>query len=209
MSIINKLASSLGRRDEEPNILLANAIAAEKNTEAVNELFECLKQKNKDIQNDCIKVLYEIAAMDASMIQGYTAELVSLLESKNNRLQWGAMTALNAITVAYSAQVYAHLSAIIRAADNGSVITNDQFTGILVKLCAIKKYGSDTFHLLNEQLLSCPLNQLPMYAEMAVPIITGDRRTAFLEILTARLPEFEKESKRKRVEKVIKRFKVR
>jgi hypothetical protein len=42
-----------------------------------------------------------------------------------------------------------------------------------------------------------------MYAEQAVPVITTKRKAAFIKTLTARLDDIEKESKRKRVEKVI------
>jgi hypothetical protein len=205
MTIINKLASSLGRRDEVPNIMLAQTIAAAKDTAAVTELVECLSQKNKDIQNDSIKVLYEAAAIDPGLLKEHAGMMALLLSSKNNRLQWGAMTVLNAITEKYPRLVYSFLPEIIRAAGTGSVITNDQFTGILVKLCATKEYGNEAFHLLNEQLLRSPLNQLPMYAEMAVPVITGKHKATFINSLTVRLTEFEKESKKKRVEKVIKR----
>jgi len=64
MSILNKLASAFGRRDETPNIDLAKQIAAKKNTSAIAELVDNLSNKNKDIQNDCIKVLYEIGEIN-------------------------------------------------------------------------------------------------------------------------------------------------
>lgn len=60
MSIIDQLASSLGRRDEVPNQELAEKIAAAKDKKAVKDLVDNLANKNKDIQSDCIKVLYEI-----------------------------------------------------------------------------------------------------------------------------------------------------
>ena len=44
-----------------------------------------------------------------------------------------------------------------------------------------------------------------MYAELALPIITDPNKKKFSEILQSRLNEVEKESKRKRLEKVIKK----
>ena len=98
MSVINKLASSLNRRDEVPNKELAKQISNKNDTNAVKELIDNLSSKNRDIQNDCIKVLYEIGELKPVMIAGYAKEFVALLDNKNNRLQWGAMTALHTIT---------------------------------------------------------------------------------------------------------------
>ncbi len=57
MSVLEKLATALGRRDEVPNQELARDIVRERNAAAVQELVENLANKNKGIQNDCIKTL--------------------------------------------------------------------------------------------------------------------------------------------------------
>jgi hypothetical protein len=205
MSVIGKLASSLNRRDEVPNQELAKQIAAKKDKNAVQELVDNLSNKSKDIQNDCIKVLYEIGAINPSLIAPYAKTFVVLLDHKNNRLQWGAMTALSTITPEDPKAIYASLSKIIAAADKGSVITKDYAVNILISLCAIKQYADNAFALLNEQLLSSPTNQLPMYAEKAMPIINDKNKKIFIQTLTSRLDDIEKDTKRKRVEKVIKK----
>src|SRR6476661_5896203 len=106
MSILNKLASALGRRDETPNTALAKQVAAKKDKVAIQELVDNLSNKSKDIQNDCIKVLYEIGEIDPSLIAQYINEFVSLLSHKNNRLQWGAMTALSTIVLEKPKEIY-------------------------------------------------------------------------------------------------------
>ncbi|WP_317899950.1 hypothetical protein [Aurantibacillus circumpalustris] len=205
MSVMNKLASSLGRRDEVPNQELANKIIASKNSQSVKELIENLNNKNKNIQNDCIKVLYEIGSKEPMLIADFSEVFVNLLNHKNNRLQWGAMTALNTITEIKPEKIHASLSKIILAADRGSVITNDQCVAILIKLCGKKKFENSAFTLLIERLIKCPTNQLPMYAENALKIIAKKKETIFISTITKRIPEIEKESKRKRIEKVIKK----
>ncbi len=206
MSIIEKLASSLGRRDELPNQELAKSVVSTKNKKAVKELVENLHNKDKAIQSDCIKVLYEIGTLKPELLADYTNELVALLENKNNRLQWGAMTALNAVTNENPKIIYSALSKIIAVADKGSVITNDHCVAILIKLCAIKEYAANAFSLLNERLLKSPTNQLPMYAENALPIINDKNKKIFIKTLTSRLGEIEKDTKRIRVEKVLKKL---
>src|ERR1044072_3341382 len=98
MSVINKLASSHGRRDEVPNQELAAEIAGNNDKEAVQELVDNLSNKSKDVQSDCIKVLYEVGALKPTLIASHVNNFVELLTNKNNRLQWGAMTALHVIT---------------------------------------------------------------------------------------------------------------
>jgi hypothetical protein len=165
-----------------------------------------LHHKNKDIQSDSIKVIYEVAEKIPELVAKHSKELVALLENKNNRLQWGAMTALDAIAGEDPKTVYASLAKIIAVADQGSVITNDHCVGILIKLCKVKTYRKDAFDLLVERLLKSPVNQLPMYVENALPIIDAETKAAFINVLSGRLGDIEKDSKRKRVEKVIQKL---
>lgn len=206
MSIISKLASALDRRDEVPNKELAKQIATKKDKKSVQELINNLNNKSKDIQNDCIKVLYEIGEINPALVVSYTKEFIALLDHKNNRLQWGAMTAINTITLENPKLVFASISKIVAAADKGSVITKDYAVNILIKLCSVKQFADNAFALLNEQLLQSPTNQLPMYAEKAIPIINDSNKKIFIKTLTSRLDDIEKDTKRKRVEKVIKKF---
>lgn len=206
MSVLHKLASTLGRRDEVPNQELARAIASSNDAKAVTELVEHLANKKKDIQSDCIKVLYEVGVQKPALIAPHIAVFAGLLDSKNNRLVWGAMIALNASATAGLHGVYAFLPKIIAVADAGSVIARDHAVNILIKLMGDKKYMDDCFALLVEQLAKCPTNQLPMYAENAAPTITDQNKHLFVKTLSGRLGEIEKESKRARVEKVIRKL---
>jgi hypothetical protein len=206
MTVLDKLASALQRRDEVPNTELAKLVAGKNDRNAVKELVENLNNKSKAIQSGCIKVLYEIGEIKPELISKYTKEFVALLDSKNNRLQWGAMTALHTITHENPEGVYASLAKIVAAADSGSVITKDHAVNILITLCSVKQYAGHAFPLLMEQLLHSPVNQLPMYAERASPVINDKNKKDFIRILSSRLNDFEKEIQRKRVEKVLKKF---
>ena len=206
MSIIKKLASSLNRKDEVPNQELAKEIIHSKNKNAIKELVENLSSK-KEIQNDCIKVLYEIGEQEPKLIADYVNVFVEKLNSKNNRLQWGAMIALGTITNERSKEIYGMLPTILDAADKGSVITKDHAVNVLIKLCLSEEYSDDSFTFLIEQLLKSSTNQLPMYAERAIPVILNEKRKKlFTQTLLTRLDDVEKESKRKRIEKVLRKI---
>ena len=206
MSIISKLASSLNRKDEVPNQELARQIIKSNDKEAIKELVENLSNKNAQIQSDCIKVLYEIGEHEPALIAGYDDEFLALLENKNNRLVWGAMTALDCITSINPKGIYKNLTKILTAAGKGSVITKDHGVNILIKLAADKNFTNHSLTLLLDQLKICATNQLPMYAENATSVITDKYKKDFIKVLTSRLGDIEKESKRKRVQKVIKKL---
>ncbi len=206
MTIIPQLAHSMGRRDEVPNQELAMNIARQNNQTAVKELVENLQHKSKDIQHDCIKVLYEIGLSRPAMIIAYLPVFLSLLQSKNNRMQWGAMIAIDHLTRHYPAAVYQALPQILETADKGSVITRDHAVFILIKLLPVKKYAADVFALLADQLRNCPANQLPMYAERAVPVVDKNHYATFRSIMLGRLAEMPTESKKKRLQKLAGKF---
>ena len=204
MSVIGKLACSLNRRDEVPNQELAKELADKNDTHSIQELVENLSNKNKNIQSDCIKVLYEIALLKPQLVAIHIKEFISLLDNKNNRIVWGAMTAIDHITLQKPKEVYTALPKIIEAADKGSVISRDHCVEILIKLSSIKQHAENTFSLLLEQLKTCPVNQLPMYAENAIGVINETNKMIFIKTLQSRLKEVEKETQQKRIEKVIK-----
>ncbi|MEI8134633.1 MAG: hypothetical protein WCH46_06085 [bacterium] len=203
MSIVGELASALGKRDEKPNQELAKRIVAKSDSRAIAQLIALLDDENKAIQSDSIKVLYEIGESKPALIAEYAANFVILLNSKNNRLQWGAMTALDTITGLNPKPILLALPRILQITDEGSVITRDHAVGILIKLCLDDPKFEKGFEHLIKQLATAPTNQLPMYAERMLPIVTEKRKAKFMQTLQLRLPKVEQESKRKRIEKVI------
>jgi len=126
MSILDKLASALDQRDEKPNIELAETIVKNNDKQAIKELVENLQHKNKKIQADCIKTLYEIGEHKPALIGNYYEEFLNLLENKNPRMVWGTMSALSAITLEKPKQIYEALPKILSSVDKSqSVIARD------------------------------------------------------------------------------------
>ena len=207
MTIIDRLASSLNRRDEVPNQQLAMQIVDRNDEKAVEELVRNLTNKDGEIQSDCIKVLYEVGERKPALIARYAGEFSSLLDSENNRLVWGGMAALDQIALANPKTIYGMLTKIVESGEKGSVITRDHAVGILIKLASLAQYSERAIPLLIEQLKRSPTNQLPMYSENLAPIVTESNRAAFVKTLTSRLHDIEKASKRKRVERVIAKLK--
>jgi hypothetical protein len=109
------------------------------------------------------------------------------------------MTALDYIASINPARIHKHLGKIMMASDKGSVITKDHAIGILIKLAGEKKFAKDAVALLLDQFRACATNQLPMYAENSLKAIPDGSKEKFINVLTARLADLEKESQRKRV----------
>lgn len=202
--VFNYFSSSLGKTDESANISLAKQIVSVEDNEAIKELIQLLQSKNKRIQHDCIKVLYEIGYLSPIMIAAYYLDFITLLTGKDNRVQWGAMTALDAILLLQHEAIFPLLPQLIAIAEQGSVITRDKCIAILIKYLSLEH--EDVFPLLHEQLLKCPPNQLPMYAEQALKVIPRQYKTDLSKMLTNRLDGVEKESKKTRIRKVIKKL---
>src|SRR4030042_5302432 len=207
MKVIDLLATSLNRRDEKPNQDLAIEIIRSKRNDWVKELVEKLNHQDKNIQSDCIKVLYEIGEHGAAdMIAPYYRDFGEILKSKNNRLIWGAMTALDMITSINKKGIHELLPLIISAMDKGSVITIDHGMGILAKLASMNEYSETAFPLLIEQLKRCPSKQLPMYADKSLIAVNSDNKKQFIDLIQSRISEMEKDSQKERLNKVIKKL---
>jgi hypothetical protein len=117
------------------------------------------------------------------------------------------MSALDTITLVNPKDIFSYLSKIIKAIDNGSVITIDHGVSILAKLVSMREYENIAIPLLIEQLKKCPSKQFPMYIEKSVIAINQYNQKEFANVIEARLPELEKDSQKKRIEKILKKFK--
>jgi hypothetical protein len=202
LTIPHKLSTSLGRTHEAPNIALAEEIVKKKDAKAIAELITLLENQDKNIQSDIIKVLYEIGERKPELISEYINVFLMLLDHTNNRLIWGAMSALDSISLSQPKEIYKHLSKILDVAAKGSVITRDHAVNILINLAKVKRYAKNAQTLLFAEMASCPVNQLPMYAERAATIVTKEMKLKFKEVLEMRIEDVEQESKRRRIEKV-------
>lgn len=203
-SVRSLLASSMGRRDEHPNIALAEKIVASGDTKKVEELIALLQDAKQDVRSDCIKALYEIGDRNPAMIVSYADVFVQLLTDKQNRMQWGAMHALSSMASLVRSRLYKIVPKLLAVAAKGSVITRDHMIKILAEIGKEKKYSLEMFHLLNEQLLNCPVNQLPSYAEKTAGITNKETKSILLQTIALRLKTIEIDTKRKRLEKLIK-----
>jgi hypothetical protein len=203
MTVMNKLAHALDRRDEVPNQELAKELAETGNEAGIREIIDGLKSKDRKVNNDCIKVAYEIGYIDPELISAYADEFLDLLRSRNNRLVWGGMTALTTIAEIKADDLYKERDKIIKAIDKGSVITQDSGIRVLARVASQKnEYRAELFPYLLEHLETCRPKDVSQRSEQIVMAVDADNKGQFIAVIEKRMA-YLKPSQLKRLEKVI------
>jgi hypothetical protein len=202
-SVRSCLATNLDRRDEAPNVALAEELARRKDKGAIAELVELLKIGKIPEKQDAIKVLYEVGAIAPELLGPHIEALVGSLEDSANRVVWGALTGLSEAAKIEPKTVAMHIDAILTAADNGSVIAKDRAIYTLIALKTHPATATLAMKHLLQRLEVAGGNQLPMYAERIHAVLEPGEEKAFRKILSERLEEHFPAAKRKRLEKVM------
>lgn len=188
MSVLPRLAVSLGRKDEVPNQDLAKEIVTSQNVAGVTELVENLSNKDATIASDCIKALYEIGYLEPSLISPHVDEFIRLLFSKHNRIVWGAMMALATIAPLAPEKLFLSRDRIKTAMKDGSVITVDNGIKVLAQVAAASpEYNRELFPFLLDHLKHCRTKEVPQHAESTLVCIHSDNKAAFETVLKERL----------------------
>jgi hypothetical protein len=189
MSIIDRLASSLGRPDEVPNQILAREISESDDADAVQELVRNIFHPDRGIQGDCIKVLYEIGLLKPEMIADEVDGFIDALNSKNNRVVWGAMTALGEIAHLKADEIWRYIDDITRTIENGSVITQDWGIRVVAKVAAgAPDREAYLMPFLLRFLEHCDKKDMSRHAESLLVMMTPDNRDDFVALLEKRTP---------------------
>jgi DNA-binding FrmR family transcriptional regulator len=204
--MIEKIACNVERRDEEPNIAVAERLVNDSDKEGIAEMAEGLSDKKEQVANDCIKVLYEIGYRNPSLIVPYAEAFVEKLKSKNNRLVWGSCIALAQIAEMAGDCLYKELGAIYDTYRKGSVITVDNCISIFAGIARSKEaYEKKIFSILIEHLEHCRPKEVAQHAERAYVCVNRENAPAFKAALKKRYGALV-ESQKKRVDKLRKKI---
>jgi hypothetical protein len=190
MSVLNQIAYFQDRRDEVPNQELAHRLAETQDRAGIQEIAGNLRNDNAAIQSDCIKVLYEIGYLDPQLIASYAAYFLDLLHSRHNRLVWGSMIALSTIAGPAADAIDPRRAEVMRAMEQGSVITVDAGVATLAGLAATSAERRQAiFPYLLEHLRTCRPKDVPQHAEKIVVAVDASHRDEFIRTLERRLPD--------------------
>lgn len=189
MSVLHRIACFQNRRDEVPNQELARDLAARNDRAGIHEIAENLWNQDPAVQNDCIKVLYEIGAIAPGLIGDYAGDFLELLTSSQNRLVWGGMIALAAVAAVQADELFPHCEQIQRAMEAGSVITVDNGVKALARVAAQRPaYARKLFPYLLDHLASCRPKDVPQHAEKTLVAVNASNQAVFIQTLETRMP---------------------
>ena len=188
MSVLDRLASSLGQRSDIPNQELARDLVQKKDKDGIRELAENLWNRNSNIASDCIKTLYEIGYLQPELIAPYVNDFLRLVRSRENRLVWGGMLALANIAALKPAEIFAQVEWVMKATREGSVITADNGIKTLAGVAGCKEeYNRVIFPFLREHLETCRSKEVPQHAESTLAAVNRANQKKFIEVLNQRM----------------------
>ncbi len=187
MSVLKRLACMQGRKDEIPNQELARELASNADKAGIREIVENLRNEDKNIQFDCIKVLYEVGYLKPELIADYVPEFAQLLSSRHNRLVWGGMIALSTVYELRPKEMFENVEKIMQAMASGSVITVDNGVKVLARVAGAKEeYGKKIFPYLIEHLRCCRPKEVAQHAESILCAVNAENKKQYLAVLAER-----------------------
>jgi len=190
MSALEKIAFFQNIRNEIPNQQLARILAAAEDVQGIQEIAENLTHPNMNVRSDCLKVLYEIGYLKPSLIQAYIQDFLLLLESKENRMIWGAFIALATTASLRPHEIWAHIDTVLAKFDQGSLITVVWGIKLFSSLAAAEKeYSTRLFPIMLHTLETCLPRDVPTHAENMLPAITTGSKHLILALLGSRQAE--------------------
>jgi hypothetical protein len=203
MSVLERLSCAQGRRDEEPNRVLARDLVERRDAASIDEIVQNLRNRDRRIQSDCVSVLEHVGHLAPELIEDYVSEFLDLLCSKNNRLVWGGMIALSLVAERGPAEIIDRLETVIETIQGGSVITRDAGIKTLAIICSSgRAYGERVFSFLSAHLETCRPKSVPQHAEHILRAVTPGNREQFIDVLNQRLESLSP-SQQRRVAKVL------
>jgi len=203
---LDRLASALGRRDEEPNVALARELAASGDVAGVAALAAALSRAPRPVRHDAIKALYELGALRPDLVRPHAGAFLVAINGGDNRLVWGALAALDTLAAHDPKLIAAHLPEILAAAERGSVIAKDKAVSMLATLAALPGAAPEAWPALLAMVRDAAVNQTAMYAEAALRAAPVNDPAALAEAVRIRRDGIAAPAKRARLDKVLRKL---
>lgn len=206
MEYVKEIAFFKNRRDEVPNQELAALLADKEDVQGVKEIAGYLNDKNKSVQSDCLKVLYEIGYNKPELIVDYFDQFLYHLNNRNNRMVWGSMIALANIAALVPQKIMDNFDLIQKKTDEGSLITHVWGIYVMINCCKGKKHFKEKLYpLLLDYCRKCRPIDFAKRVESVLTITDPDELDSINAIIENK-KESLSESQYKRVKKAIKKY---
>jgi len=206
MSYIDQIAFHMGRRDEVPNQELAAILAEKEDLGGIKEIASYLNDKNKSIQSDCLKVLYETGYIKPELIVSFGDTFFYHLNSRNNRMVWGSMIAIATIAELVPGKMMDNLDLLLNKIDKGTTITHVWGIYTLINTCkGGDSYKKKLFPLLLSYLKECRPIDFAKRVE-SILIITEKKELPLISSIIEDKKDSLSDTQYKRAVKAIKKY---
>jgi len=206
MSYIDQIAYHKKRRDEVPNQELAALLAGKEDSSGIEEIASYLSDKNKSIQSDCLKVLYEIGYIKPQLIVSYVDTFLYHLNSRNNRMVWGSMIACANIAALIPDKMMENLKMILDKINTGTTITHVWGIYTLINTCKGGSiYKEKLFPILLEYLSDCRPVDFAKRAE-SILVITEKKELPLISTILDEKKNSLSDTQYKRALKALKKY---
>lgn len=206
MEYFKRLACNNDRKDAVLNEELAKELADTHNTAGIEEIASYLHDKNKVIQSNCLKVLYEIGYTKPELIARYVSDFITFLSGKNNRMIWGSMIALATITELKPNEIWNSINVIIETMKKGTLITEVWGIKVLVKLSPLHDdYYNKLTPILLDYIKTCRPIDFATRLDLILPVLKPGELNTALEIIEGKKSEL-KPGQLKKVNAIIKKY---
>lgn len=207
MPVQDKLAHSVGRKDQIPNKNLAVEISEFGNSDQVTELIKFIESGPKRrLQMDAILTLAYVSELNPKLAVPEVDFFLQKLDDPISRVAWGSMIALSHLVKLAPEKLYNKLPVILDAMQMDSIVGRDHGYKILVHLYSIDRYREDLFHILLEQLVIVRPNQLGQYTERLMTVLAPEHKADLIVTLEERRMELTNQYHLKRLAKNLKKL---
>lgn len=207
MPIQDKLAYSVGRKDQLPNRKLAQEIVESGDPAQIKELIAFMESKpsRRPLMDAALTLAY-ISECDPEMMVVHIGYLLQRLDHEVERVGWGSMIALAHLVKVAPDEIYEELPVVLEAMKRDSIVGRDHGFRILVELYAVEKYREDLLHIILEQLAIARPNQLGQYTERFMGVLAPQHASELIQTLEERKLDLTNPYHEKRLTKNLKKL---
>jgi hypothetical protein len=187
-----------------PNIEVAELCIEE--PKHLDEVRDHLQSRDRRLQGDCVEVFTEVAKIRPELTAMYVDDLLTMLDTRNNRAFWEDLAGLSLIVPLTADKIYPYREKLFHLARTGSVLVVDGAVSTLVRVAAQNdSYSVEIFPRLLEILEDCSPRDLPRMAGYIAPSVRENPsfKERMMAVLGRRISEVEKKSAKDRLKRLI------
>ena|GEM_PF-3888783 len=207
MSILDRLSSSLGKRDTAANKAVAKDCVAK--PKLLNEVAVGFDAKLAPLRGDCAEVFAEASVLNPETTAPHIELMLDQLDDRNNRVRWEILMGISAVASIKPAKVFAQRELLLKLAQTGSVIVKDGAVLSLSRVAGANgRYRQKLLPELLELFTDCRPKDIPRYGEYLSEAVTdnGESATALAKTLEQRIDECTNKTALGRVNKLLKKL---